>query len=100
MGVLISSWLVSLIWKRRAIPLYWSLLPNLGSSNFDEQTTNLRQVLPLFSEDKVIVVLGNGEFCEFDLGNWLKEKGVSFGLIKTQEESLYRNKTFSLATVR
>ncbi|MEG5038536.1 hypothetical protein [Microcoleus sp. B3-D2] len=99
MGVLISSWLVSLIWKRRAIPLYWSLLPNLGSSNFEEQTTNLRQILPFFSEDKVIV-LGNREFCEFDLGNWLKEKGVFFGLIKTQEESLYRNKTFILVTVR
>jgi hypothetical protein len=75
----INLFMVSLIWERRAIPLYWSLLPKLGSSNFDEQTTNLQQVLPLFSQDKVIV-LGDREFCSIDLGNWLKEKGVSFCL--------------------
>ena len=71
--------MVNLIWERRAIPLYWSLLPNLYSSNFEEQTTNLEQILPLFSEYKVIV-LGGREFCSVDLGNWLREKGVSFCL--------------------
>jgi hypothetical protein len=75
----INLFMVSLIWERRAIPLYWSLLPKLGSSNFEEQTTNLQPVLPLFSEYKVIV-LGDREFCSVDLGNWLKEKGVSFCL--------------------
>jgi len=33
----------------------------------------------LFSQYKVIV-LGDREFCSLDLGNWLKEKGVSFCL--------------------
>ena len=75
----INLFMVSLIWERRAIPLYWSLLPKLGSSNFEEQTTNLEPVLPLFSEYKVIV-LGDREFCSIDLGNWLKEKGLSFCL--------------------
>jgi hypothetical protein len=75
----INLFMVSLIWERRAIPLYWSLLPKLGSGNFEEQTTNLQQVLPLFSEYKVIV-LGEHEFCSLDLGNWLKEKGVFFCL--------------------
>jgi hypothetical protein len=32
----INLFMVSLIWERRAIPLYWSLLPKLGSSNFEE----------------------------------------------------------------
>ncbi|MCC3595835.1 MULTISPECIES: IS4 family transposase [unclassified Microcoleus] len=75
----INLFMVSLIWERRAIPLYWSLLPKLGNSNLEEQTTNLEQVLPLFSEYKVIV-LGDREFCSVDLGNWLKSKGVSFCL--------------------
>src|SRR4028118_339411 len=44
----INLFMVSLIWERRAIPLYWSLLPKLGNSNFESQTTNLQQVLPLF----------------------------------------------------
>jgi hypothetical protein len=75
----INLFMVSLIWERRAIPLYWSLLPKLGNSTFESQTTNLEQVLPLFSEYKVIL-LGDGEFCSVDLANWLKEKGVSFCL--------------------
>jgi hypothetical protein len=75
----INLFMVSLIWERRAIPLYWSLLPKLGNSNFESQTTNLQQVLPLFSEYKVII-LGDREFCSVDLGNWLREKGVSFCL--------------------
>ncbi|WP_332959554.1 IS4 family transposase [Microcoleus sp. AR_TQ3_B6] len=75
----INLFMVSLIWERRAIPWYWSLLPKLGNSSFESQTTNLQQVLPLFSEYKVIV-LGNREFCSVDLGNWLREKGVSFCL--------------------
>jgi len=75
----INLFMVSLIWERRAIPLYWSLLPKLGNSNFESQITNLQQVLPLFSEYKVIV-LGDREFCSVDLANWLREKGVSFCL--------------------
>ena len=75
----INLFMVSLIWEKRAIPLYWSLLPKLGNSNLEEQTTNLEQILPLFSEYKV-VVLGDREFCSVDLGNWLKSKGVSFCL--------------------
>ena len=94
----INLFLVSLIWERRAIPLYWSLLPKLGSSNFEEQTTNLQLVLPLFSEDKVIVLV-NREFWEIDARILAIPQGCVF-LLKTEEESLYRNRTFSLVTVR
>jgi hypothetical protein len=71
--------MVSLIWEKRAIPLDWDLLPKLGNSNWESQTTNLEQILPGFLEDKLIV-LGDREFCSVDLGNWLKSKGVSFCL--------------------
>ena len=90
--------MVSLILERRAIPLYWSLLPKLGSSNFDEQTTNLQLVLPLFSQYKVIVLVDR-EFCSIDAGILAERKGGVF-LFETEEKSLYRNRTFSLATVR
>jgi hypothetical protein len=90
--------MVSLIWERRAIPLYWDLLPKLGSSNFDEQTTNIQPVLPLFSQYKVIV-LGDREFCSLDAGILAERKGCVF-VFETEEESLYRNRTFSLATAR
>jgi hypothetical protein len=70
---------IALIWHKRAIPLYWCLLPKLGSSNLSEQTLTLEQVLPLLKESKVIV-LGDREFCSVELANWLKTKGVSFCL--------------------
>ena len=70
---------VALIWQKRAIPLYWCLLPKLGSSNFREQTFVLEQIFPLLKQYKVIV-LGDREFCSIDLGNWLKTMGVSFCL--------------------
>jgi hypothetical protein len=93
----INLFMVSLIWERRAIPLYWSLLPKLGNSNFESQTTNLQQVLPLFSEDKVII-LGDREFCSLRFGKLAEGKGCIF-LFTTEKESLYRNRRFSLATV-
>jgi len=69
----------ALIWQKRAIPLYWCLLPKLGSSNLQEQTLAIQQVLPLFKEYK-LMVLGDREFCSVDLGNCLKAMGVSFCL--------------------
>jgi hypothetical protein len=79
--------MVSLIWERIATPLYWFLLPKLGSSNFEKHTTNLQQVLPLFSEYKVIV-LGDREFCSLNARILAEGKGCVF-LLKTEEESLY-----------
>jgi hypothetical protein len=70
---------IALIWQKRAIPLYWCLLPKLGSSNLEEQTLALQQVLPLLKEYKVIV-LGVREFCSVDLGSWPKTMNVSFCL--------------------
>lgn len=75
----INLFTIALIWQKRAIPLYWCLLPKLGSSNLQEQTLALEQVLPLFKEYKLIV-LGDREFCSVDLGNWPGAMGVSFCL--------------------
>jgi hypothetical protein len=55
------------------------LLPKLGTSNLQEQTLALEQVLPLFKKYKIIV-LGEREFCSVDLGNCLKKMGVSLCL--------------------
>jgi hypothetical protein len=88
----------ALIWHHRAIPLYWSLLPKLGNSNFSEQTTALQQVLPLFTEYKVIV-LGDREFCSVDARILAQGKRCVF-LLEVKKESLYRNRKLSLATTR
>ena len=75
----INLLMISLIWDKRAFPIYWELLPNQGDSNFEKQTATVSRVLPLFKEHKV-VVLGGREFCSVKLGNWLREKHVYFCL--------------------
>jgi hypothetical protein len=63
---------VSLIWEKRALPIYWELLPKQGNSNFEQQITVISKIIPLFADYK-IVVLGDREFCSVKLGNWLLE---------------------------
>jgi hypothetical protein len=78
---------VSLVWDKRAIPLYWGLLPKLGSSNLWEQQVVLLPVFRLFKgREYKIVVLGDREFCSVDLGNWLREQHVYFCLRLRRDE--------------
>jgi hypothetical protein len=76
---LINVLVISLIWQRRAIPIFFELLPKKGNSNLAEQTSALAKVLPILSEYHVIV-LGDREFCSVDLASWLREKNVFFCL--------------------
>jgi hypothetical protein len=75
----INLFMVSVVWDKRAFPIYFALLPKLGSSNFDEQTRILCQAFPLFQDYK-ICVLGDREFCSVNLANWLRERNVYFCL--------------------
>jgi hypothetical protein len=75
----VNLFLVSVVWDKRAFPIYFTLLPKLGSSNIDEQTTILSKVFPIFQNYK-ICLLGDREFCSIKLANWLREKKVSFCL--------------------
>ena len=69
--------MVSLVWENRAIPLYWTLLPKLGSSNVTEQTSAIGKVLPLL-KDYQVVVLGDREFCSVELANWRAGRELTF----------------------
>ncbi len=69
----INLLMVSLIYERRGIPLYFELLPKKGSSNLEQQKTVLEPVIKLLTDFK-IVVLGDREFCNVDLGKWLSEQ--------------------------
>ena len=81
----INLLMISLIWDKRAYPLYWELLPKKGNSNFEKQTAAFSKVLSLFNDYK-IVLLGDREFCSVKLGNWLAEKQVYFCLRLKQNE--------------
>ena len=71
--------MISIIYDQRAIPVYFEFLPKLGSSNFDEQTSLISQVIPLFKEYQTIL-LGDREFCGRKLANWLREQELLFCL--------------------
>ncbi|MGB8698932.1 MAG: IS4 family transposase [Thermosynechococcaceae cyanobacterium] len=75
----INILMVSLIWERRAWPIYWVLLEKAGNSNLEDQKKILNQILPLFANHKT-VVLGDREFCSPKLGKYLGEKGLYFCL--------------------
>jgi len=99
----INLLMISLVWERRAIPLYWSLLPKLGSSNFCEQRDAIAEVLPILKNYK-IVVLGDREFGCVELANWLRERGLYFCLrlkcsicIETEPSSWQALKELGLA---
>jgi hypothetical protein len=78
--------MASVIWRGRAIPLYWQFMENLGNSHFDEQTALLSQALSMLANHQV-VLLGDREFCSVDLARWLGEQGHYFCL--RQKKSVY-----------
>jgi hypothetical protein len=75
----INLFMVSVIWDKRAFPIYFTLLPKLGSSNISEQQNLLSKVIPLFQSYKVCV-LGDREFCSVKLAKFLQSLGVYFCL--------------------
>lgn len=71
--------MISVVWQKRAFPIYFELLPKLGSSNIAEQQKALSQVIPLFETYRVCV-LGDREFCSVKLASYLQSLGVCFCL--------------------
>lgn len=71
--------MISIVYDKRAIPIYWKLFPKLGSSSFTEQTKLLAKVFPLLTMNKT-VVLGDREFCSAQFANWLRKKNLYFCL--------------------
>ncbi len=69
----------ALIKDKRAIPLFWFLLDKKGNSNFSEQKRLLKAVARLLKGYKIIV-LGDREFGNVVLADWLEKKGFQYVL--------------------
>ena len=65
---------IALIWQKRAIPLYWSLLPKLGNSNLPEQPSVYDKYYHYLKNIKLLF-LGEREFCSTDLASWRCDNG-------------------------
>ncbi len=68
-----NVFMISVMWRNRALPIYWLVLEKKGSSNIREQIALIRPVLKLFSHYEV-VILGDREFHGIELSYWLKQK--------------------------
>jgi len=79
----INLLMISLIWNRRALPIYWELLPKQGNSNFESQTAAITKIIRLFKDYKV-VLLGDREFCSVKLGSWVAEQRAYLRLKKNE----------------
>ncbi len=69
--------MASVIWKKRALPIYWLLLSKKGSSNFYEQVATIRPILRLLKEYK-LVVIGDREYRSTAFALWLTKKKIYF----------------------
>ena len=64
--------MISLAWKKRAIPLYWKILIHKGVSNLTEQEAVIRPVLRLLKGQKIMMT-GYREFYSIFLSHWFKK---------------------------
>ncbi len=66
--------MISLIWDKRSIPIYFELLQKQGSTNYEEQIAFCYKFLHLFKNYQT-VVLGDREFCWREVGILVSSKG-------------------------
>ena len=64
--------MISLAWKKRAIPLYWKILTHKGASNLTEQKAVIRPVIRLLEGQKIMMT-ADREFHSIFISHWLKK---------------------------
>jgi hypothetical protein len=71
--------MVSVVYQKRAIPVYWQVLDKQGHSSLAEQKAVLRPVLKIVHPYQA-VVLGDREFHSVALADWLRQQPAKFVL--------------------
>lgn len=82
--------IVSVIYLKRALPVFWVLLEKDGSSNLAEQQKVLRPVIRLLKKYKLIVI-GDREFHSIELANWLHSQNIGF-VLRQKQSTTFREK--------
>ena len=78
--------MVTVVWGNHALPVYWELIPNEGSSNLTTQVRLLKRAIQLFKPHPILV-LGDREFHSPKLAQELSRLQVDFCL--RQKKSVY-----------
>jgi len=82
--------MISLVWKKRALPVYWSVLNKQGSRNFDEEVAGIKPVLRLLKSYN-LVIIGDREFRSTALATWLNKKQIYF-ILRLNKNTLIKGK--------
>jgi Transposase DDE domain len=82
--------LVAVLWKKRALPIYWIVLKEIGSSELFEQQSVLKPVLHLLRHYE-IVVIGDREFRSTALAQWLRNKKIFF-IFRLKADTIMRRR--------
>ena len=72
-----NLFMVSVIWAKRAWPIYWQFMPKSGNSTLAQQKAILRPAIRLLKSYQIVVV-GDREFHSVKLAAWLEEQKVYF----------------------
>jgi hypothetical protein len=86
----INIFVVSLIYQKRGIPIYFELLNKKGNSSSSEQIEIFSKVFPLF-KDYQKVVLGDREFCSVELAKWLKQQPKTKFVLRIKKNEYFHN---------
>ncbi|WP_253274393.1 IS4 family transposase [Myxosarcina sp. GI1] len=83
-----NLFVASLIKNKRAIPIDWMLLTKKGNSNISEQKRLLKSVLRLLKGYQVVVI-GDREFGNINLADWLSKQGCQY-VLRTKSNKYIR----------
>lgn len=94
----INVFVLAVAYEGLAIPLFWTLLPKAGSSNYREQKALLSQFFKNFEKKAVAGILADREFASGKLMKWLNKRKIPFYIrIKENSQVKIRNKKFKNA---
>lgn len=82
--------MVSAVYRKRALPIFWVLLEKDGSSNLTEQQKVLRPVIRLLRKYK-LVIIGDREFHSVKLASWLQGQNIRF-VFRQKQDTTFREK--------
>ena len=82
--------MVSVIYQKRALPIFWVLLDKDGSSNLAEQQKVLRPVFRVLKKYKLVVICDR-EFHSIELANWLHSQNINF-IFRQKQSTTFREK--------
>ena len=91
--------MISLVYNRRAIPIYFTLLGKLGNTNATEQKWFLAIALDLL-KDYPKVILGDREFCSVDLAKWLSRQSHTYFSLRLKKNTCIQLETQITAAIK